>query len=112
MKGKTVQPVKTERWWLYIIAAITVFFILCFENNGSYYTEKVVGLLGAVAVLCGLLFADKQRVKRLLTPPAFAVFAYMLLAGISTLYSRSGKFANSQFASLLAAFAVFIIIVV
>lgn len=111
MKGKTVQPVKTERWWLYIIAAITVFFILCFENNGSYYTEKVVGLLGAVAVLCGLLFADKQRVKRLLTPPAFAVFAYMLLAGISTLYARSGKFAIAQFACLLAAFAVFMIIV-
>ncbi|MGO5028014.1 O-antigen ligase family protein [Candidatus Agathobaculum pullicola] len=111
MKGKTVQPVKTERWWLYIIAAITVFFILSFENNGSYYTQKVVGLLGAVAVLCGLLFADKQRVKRLLTPPAFAVFAYMLLAGISTLYARSGKFAIAEFACLLAAFAVFMVIV-
>lgn len=111
MKGKTVQPVKTERWWLYIIAAITIFFILCFDNNGSYYTQKVVGLLGTVAVLCGVLFADKQRIKRLLTPPAFAVFAYMLLAGISTLYARSGKFAIAQFACLLAAFAVFMVIV-
>lgn len=111
MKGKTVQPVKTERWWLYIIAAITVFFILCFGNNGSYFTQKVVGLLGAVAVLCGLLFADKQRVMRLLTPSAFAVFAYMLLAGISTLYARSGKFAIAEFACLLAAFAIFMVIV-
>ena len=111
MKGKTGQPVNTERWWLYIIAAITVFCILCFDNNGSYYTQKVIGLLGAVAVLCGLLFADKQRVKRLLTPSAFAVFAYMLLAGISTFYARSGKFAIAEFACLLAAFAVFMGIV-
>lgn len=111
MKGKTVQPVKTERWWLYIIAAITIFFVLSFDNNGSYYTQKMVGFLGTVAVLCILLFADKQRVKRLLTPPAFAVFAYMLLAGISTLYARSGKFAIAEFACLLAAFAVFMVIV-
>lgn len=111
MKEKTVQPVGKERWWLYIIAAITVFFILCLGNNGSYYTQKVVGLLGTVAVVCVLLFADKERIKRLLTPPAFAVFAYMLLAGISTLYARSGKFAIAQFACLLAAFSVFMVIV-
>lgn len=111
MKGKTVQPVKAERWWLYIIAAITLFVVLCFDNNGSYYTQKVVGWLGTVAVLCALLFADRQRVKRLLTPSAFAVFAYMLLAGISTLYARSGKFAIAEFACLLAAFAVFMAIV-
>lgn len=111
MKEKTVQPVGKERWWLYIVAAITVFFMLCFGNNGSYYTQKVVGLLGTVAVVCTLLFADKERVKRLLTPPAFAVFAYMLLAGISTIYARSGKFAIAEFACLLAAFAVFMVIV-
>lgn len=111
MKEKTVQSGKTERWWIYIIAAITVFFILCFDNNGSYYTQKVVGLLGTVAVVCMLLFADKERVKRLLTPPAFAVLAYMLLAGVSTLYARSGKFAIAEFACLLAAFAVFMVIV-
>ena len=111
MKEKTVQPGKTERWWLYIVAAVAVFFMLCFGNNGSYYTQKVVGLLGTVAVVCMLLFADKERIKRLLTPPAFAVFAYMLLAGISTLYARSGKFAIAEFACLLAAFAVFMVIV-
>lgn len=111
MKEKSVQPVKTERWWLYIIAAIALFVVLCFDNNGSYYTQKVVGWLGTVGVLCALLFADKQRVKRLLTPTAFAVFAYMLLAGISTLYARSGKFAIAEFACLLAAFAVFMGIV-
>lgn len=111
MKEKSVQPVKTERWWLYIIAAIALFGVLCFSNNGSYNTEKVVGWLATVGVLCMLLFADKQRVKRLLTPPAFAVFAYMLLAGISTLYARSGKFAIAEFACMLAAFAVFMVIV-
>lgn len=111
MKGKTVQPMKEERWWIYIISAVALFIILTFSNNGSYYTEKVVGWLGTVGVLCALLFADKQRVKRLLTPTAFAVFAYMLLAGISTLYARSGKFAIAEFACLLAAFAVFMGIV-
>lgn len=111
MKEKAVQPVKTERWWLYIIAAIALFVVLCFDNNGSYYTQKAVGWLATVGVLCMMLFADKQRVKRLLTPPAFAVFAYMLLAGLSTLYARSGKFAIAEFACLLAAFAVFLVIV-
>lgn len=111
MKEKTVQPAKTERWGLYILAAIALFVVLCFDNNGSYYTQKVVGWLATVGVLCMLLFADKQRVKRLLTPTAFAVFAYMLLAGISTLYARSGKFAIAEFACLLAAFAVFMGIV-
>ena len=63
MKGKTVQPMKEERWWIYIISAVALFIILTFSNNGSYYTEKVVGWLGTVGVLCALLFADKQRVK-------------------------------------------------
>lgn len=111
MKEKAVQPVKTERWWLYIIAAIALFVVLCFDNNGSYYTQKAVGWLATVGVLCMMLFADKQRVKRLLTPPAFTVFAYMLLAGLSTFYARSGKFAIAEFACLLAAFAVFLVIV-
>lgn len=111
MKEKAVQPAKTERWGMYILAAIALFVVLCFGSNGSYNTQKAVGWLATVGVLCMLLFADKQRVKRLLTPPAFAVFAYMLLAGISTLYARSGKFAIAEFACLLAAFAVFMVIV-
>ena len=111
MKQKTVKPTQTGRWGLYIVAAVVLFFMLCFGDNGSYITQKAVGLLGAVAILCMLLFADKDRVKRLLTPPAFAVFAYMLLGGISTLYAKSGKFAIAEFACWLAAFAVFMTIV-
>lgn len=111
MKTKAVKPTASERWWLYIAAAAIVFLAICFDNNGSYITEKVTGFVGAAVVLCMMLFVDQQRIKRLLTPPAFAMFAYMLLAGISTLYARSGKFAIAEFACMLTAFAVFTAIV-
>ena len=111
MKTKAVKPAAKERWWLYIAAAVIVFFATCFDNNGSYITEKVTGIAAAAAVLCMMLFADKQRVKRLMTPPAFAMFAYMLLAGISTLYARSGKFAIAEFACMLTAFGIYAAIV-
>ena len=111
MKTKAVKPTATERWWLYIAAAVIVFLATCFDNNGTYITQKATGLIGAVVVLCMMLFADKQRIKRLLTPPAFAMFAYMLLAGISTLYARSGKFAIAEFACMLTAFGIFVAIV-
>ena len=111
MKTKAVKPTASERWWLYIAAAIIVFLAICFDNNGSYITEKATGFVGAAVVLCMMLFVDQQRIKRLLTPPAFAMFAYMLLAGISTLYARSGKFAIAEFACMLTAFAIFTAIV-
>lgn len=111
MKEKTVKTAKPERWWLYIAAAIILFFTLCFGNNGSYFTQKVVGLVAVISIVCILLFADKQRVKRLLTPPAYALFAYMLIAGLSTFYARSGKFAIAEFSCLIAAFAVFLVLV-
>ena len=111
MKQKTVKPGAAERWWLYITAAIVLFLTVCFDNNGSYITQKVTGLIGVVGILCMLLFAKKERVQRLMTPPAFAMFAYMLLAGISTLYARSGKFAIAEFACMLAAFTGFMAIV-
>ena len=111
MKQKAVQSAPKVRWWLYISAAIIVFLATCFTNNGSYFTEKVVGLLGGAVIVCMLVFADKQRVKRLMTPPAFAIFAYILLAGISTLYAKSGKFAIAEFACLLISFAILMAIV-
>lgn len=111
MKQKAVQSAPKVRWWLYISAAIVVFLATCFTNNGNYFTEKVVGLLGGAAIVCMLVFADKQRVKRLMTPPAFAIFAYILLAGISTLYAKSGKFAIAEFSCLLISFAILMAIV-
>ena len=109
----TKTPVKNaaaERWWLYIAAAVIVFFATIFDNNGTYFTQKVTGLLGAAVIAGMLLFADKARVKRLLTPTAFAVFTYMLLSGISTLYAKSGKFAIAEFSCLLTAFAIYMVI--
>lgn len=110
-KPQTIQSAPSVRWWLYISAAIIIFLAICCSNNGSYFTKKVLGLLGGATILCMLVFADQQRVKRLMTPPAFAIFAYILLAGISTLYAKSGKFAIAEFSCLLVAFAVFMAIV-
>lgn len=93
------------------MAAIALWIITCFDNNGSYFTQKVVGVLCTVGTLFMMLFAGKDKVKRLLTPPAFALFAYMLLSGVSTLYARSRKFAIAEFAVFLAAFAVYLCIV-
>nr|WP_297173202.1 O-antigen ligase family protein [uncultured Agathobaculum sp.] len=111
MKTKAVRPAVKEKWWLYAAAAVVVFFATTFDNNGTYFTQKTTGLIAAAAVLCMMLFADRQRTERLLTPPAFAMFAYMLLAGISTLYARSGKFAIAEFSVMLTAFGVFVAIV-
>lgn len=119
MKQKNTQPTKSKsiqadppvRWGLYISAAVTLFIVTCFANNGSYFTEKVLGFLGGAAIFLMLLFADKRRIKHLMTPPAFAVLAYMLLAGLSTFYAKSGKFAIAEFACLLIAFAILVAIV-
>nr|WP_302641505.1 O-antigen ligase family protein [uncultured Agathobaculum sp.] len=110
VQAKPAAP-SSARWGLYTMAAIALWIITCFDNNGSYFTQKVVGVLCTVGTLFMMLFAGKDKVKRLLTPPAFALFAYMLLSGISTLYARSRKFAIAEFAVFLAAFAVYLCIV-
>ena len=107
---KAAAP-SNARWGLYTMAAIALWIITCFDNNGSYFTQKMVGVLCTVGTLCVMLFAGKDKVKRLMTPPAFALSAYMLLSAASTLYARSRKFAIAQFAVLLASFAVYLCIV-
>ena len=107
---KAAAP-SNARWGLYTMAAIALWIITGFDNNGSYFTQKMVGVLCTVGTLCVMLFAGKDKVKRLMTPPAFALSAYMLLSAASTLYARSRKFAIAQFAVLLASFAVYLCIV-
>ena len=99
VQAKPAAP-SSARWGLYTMAAIALWIITCFDNNGSYFTQKVVGVLCTVGTLFMMLFAGKDKVKRLLTPPAFALFAYMLLSGVSTLYARSRKFAIAEFPGL------------
>ena len=71
----------------------------------------MLGLLGAVGIIGMMLFADKARIKRLMSPPSFALLAYLLLEALSTFYARSGKFAIAEFSCNLIAFAVFMAIV-
>lgn len=111
MKQEAVKTTKAINGWLYAAAAVVLFFIIMLGNNGTYMAGKTVGLLGALSIAFMAAFASKENVKRLMTPTAFAVFAYMLLAGLSTFYAKAGKFAIAEFANLLAAFAVFAAIV-
>ena len=76
VQAKPAAP-SSARWGLYTMAAIALWIITCFDNNGSYFTQKVVGVLCTVGTLFMMLFAGKDKVKRLLTPPAFALFAYI-----------------------------------
>ncbi len=85
---------------------------LFFAQNGTLHDQKkVLGLLGAVGIIGMMLFADKARIKRLMSPPSFALLAYLLLEALSTFYARSGKFAIAEFSCNLIAFAVFMAIV-
>ena len=70
MKQKNTQPTKSKsiqadppvRWGLYISAAVTLFIVTCFANNGSYFTEKVLGFLGGAAIFLMLLLDRKSVV--------------------------------------------------
>lgn len=108
MATKPIQAKKKNGVVLCILMAALLFFVTAFTQNGSYLTEKVVGFVSLAVTLCMVAFADKKRIKRLFTPVSFAVFAYVLLCGISTLYARSGKFAIAEFSCVLAAFGFYI----
>ncbi|MBD9068951.1 MAG: hypothetical protein EGP70_05040, partial [Butyricicoccus sp.] len=73
------------------MAAIALWIITCFDNNGSYFTQKMVGVLCTVGTLCVMLFAGKDKVKRLMTPPAFALSAYMLLSAADYTGAKDGS---------------------
>lgn len=108
MATKPIETKKKNGVVLCVLMATLLFFVTAFTQNGSYMTEKVVGFISLAVTLCMVAFADKKRIKRLFTPVGFAVFAYVLLCGISTLYARSGKFAIAEFSCVLAAFGFYI----
>ena len=110
MTEKTAKS-NAGKGWLCCAAIIALCVISCFAQNGTYTTKKVLGLLGAVGIIGMMLFADKARIKRLMSPPSFALLAYLLLEALSTFYARSGKFAIAEFSCNLIAFAVFMAIV-
>ena len=96
MTEKTAKST-AGKGWLCCAAIIVLCVISCFAQNGTYTTKKVLGLLGAVGIIGMMLFADKARIKRLMSPPSFALLAYLLLEALSTFYARSGKFAIAEF---------------
>lgn len=116
--ARNVQPTKTakggtrsihsapESWRLYIGVTVLVFAAMIVAHMGGYMAEKTGGLIGA-AVVAAMFTIGADRMRRLMTPLGFAVLAYMLLAGASTLYARAGKFAIAEFSCMLIAFAVF-----
>lgn len=111
MDKQAVKTKESRTLWLCIIAAVALFFAILLGNNGTYMVTKAVGIVGALGIVFMTAFADKENMKRFMTPPAFAVLAYVLLSGLSTLYAKAGKFAIAEFSNLLTAFAVFAVIV-
>lgn len=105
------EPIAPGKWLQYIALAALVFAAAVTAQIGSYMSQKTGGLIAAVVIIAVLFLAGGERARRLLTPVSFAVMGYMLLAGLSTLYARSGKFAIAEFSEMLIAFAVFVCIV-
>lgn len=96
---------------LCVLMAAVLFAITIATANNLYMPSKVTAVICGVILVPLLFFSDKQRMGRLARPLPLAVFAYVLLAGISTLYARSGKFAIAEFSVNMAAFCVFVAIV-
>lgn len=73
--------------------------------------SKVIALVCCAAVAV-LMFGEgvSARLKERLSAPVLAVFAYVLMNAVSTIYALSGKFALNEFVKLLFAFGVYIVV--
>lgn len=111
MKKIPSSAVSSGGWTRYILLAVLVFAAAIVGQVGSYMGQKAGGAVAAAVAVVMLLSAKPDRIRRLLTPVSLAMLAYMLLAGLSTFYARSGKFAIAEFSDMLIAFAVFLAIV-
>ena len=57
VQAKPAAP-SSARWGLYTMAAIALWIITCFDNNGSYFTQKVVGVLYVITLFGHSLFSS------------------------------------------------------
>lgn len=107
----TLAPAPQSKFGASLLCAITVFVVTVFTAISDYPTQKLFGLLGAIALILFFAMSGAERLHRMKTPLAFAALAYVGWSGVSTLYARSGKFAIAEFSCLLAAFMVYAAIV-
>jgi hypothetical protein len=96
--------------WLAIIVSLVIFFILSLAGSMDNIVEKWTGLLAAVVTMILLFTAARKTAawQKSLSPLFLSFSAYVVWAGISTLYAASGKFAIFEFSKLLVAFCVFL----
>lgn len=107
MKNKKISAAPQTPILRYVLFAVLLFAAAIVAQIGDYMSIKTGGFIGAAAIVAMLFLANAERCRRLLTPVSFAMMAYMLLAGLSTLYARSGKFAIAEYGAMLTAYAVF-----
>ena len=95
---------------LFALIGIGFFFLLAAQAGGS---DKHIAVAAVVLFLaCSIGRAPAQRLGERLSIPVLAVFAYLLLNGAASLYSRFGSFAGTEFSKILAALCVYGVVLV
>lgn len=95
---------------LFALIGIGFFFLLAAQAGGS---DKHIAVAAVVLFLaCSIGRAPARRLGERLSIPVLAVFAYLLLNGAASLYSRFGSFAGTEFSKILAALCVYGVVLV
>ncbi len=111
---KRNQKIKTDNkislWTIGLIGLLSIFLVF---HSASHVAGDIVvsKVLSVIVILSGLLFAFINRKgTEYFKPSVFAVSAYVMFQGISTLYANSGKFAINEYVKVLFAFGVFLFV--
>lgn len=105
---KALRPVVLS-YGIPVLLMIALSVLTLFAASFVQQTEKKVALFSSVAVLaiaCTPHF--RRRLRERCSIFFFLVTAYVVWAGISTLYAYAPKLALSEFSRILAAYAVFL----
>ena len=105
---KALRPVALS-YGIPVLLMIALSVLTLFAASFVQQTEKKVALFSSVAVLaiaCTPHF--RRRLRERCSIFFFLVTAYVVWAGISTLYAYAPKLALSEFSRILAAYAVFL----
>ena len=104
--GEPAPRIALPAWVRYGIGGILLFLLLGTVGAGVTRGAAVVATALLVVSLVGPMPAWSGRNR--LSLPALAVFLYFLLNCAASLYSRFGGFAAEEFGKILAAFCVFL----
>lgn len=95
-----------QKWWVVPLFAL-LFFIGHLFTSVSTIKPLVLVLIALTVATC---FIKGSQLKERLSWPVIAVFAWVVMNGISMFYAVSGKFALREFLKLMAGFCVFLLV--